>query len=127
MRARLRPAVRLRRPALFGQAAYWGAAAYITGVLVSHFGLPGWSGFLIGVAASTAMAIVFGLVIAQKKGIYFSMITFAFAEIVYFVVNQLPHYTGGEDGLHDILRGRLFGISLANDRVFYYVALVFVG
>jgi len=111
----------------FGQAAYWGAAAYITGVLVSHFGLPSWSGFLIGVAATTAMAIVFGLIIAQKKGIYFSMITFAFAEIVYFVVNQFPHYTGGEDGLHDVFRGSLFGISLANDRVFYYLALFFVG
>ncbi len=110
----------------FGQAAYWGTAAYITGVLVSKLGLPGWAGFVMGAAASTVLGIIFGFVIAQKKGIYFSMITFAFAEIVYFVVNQLPRYTGGEDGLHDILRGRIFGLSLANDRVFYYVALIFV-
>lgn len=110
----------------FGQAAYWGAAAYITGVLVSHFGLPAWSGFLLGVVGSTAISIVFGFIIAQKKGIYFSMITFAFAEIVYFVVNQFAAYTGGEDGLHDVFRGSMFGISLANDRVFYYLALFFV-
>jgi branched-chain amino acid transport system permease protein len=110
----------------FGQAAYWGTAAYVTGVLVSKFGLPGWSGFLLGVVASTTLGIVFGFIIAQKKGIYFSMITFAFAQIVYFVVNQFPKYTGGEDGLHDVLRGRLFGISLADDRVFYYLALGFV-
>ncbi len=110
----------------FGQAAYWGAAAYITGVLVSKAGLPAWSAFLLGVAATTALGVIFGFIIAQKKGIYFSMITFAFAQIVYFVVNQFPSLTGGEDGLHDVLRGRLFGISLADDRVFYYLALVFV-
>jgi len=110
----------------FGQAAYWGAAAYITGILISKAGLPAWSGFLIGVAVTTALGIAFGFIIAQKKGIYFSMITFAFAEIVYFVVNQFPAYTGGEDGLHDVLRGRLFGISLADDRVFYYLALALV-
>jgi branched-chain amino acid transport system permease protein len=109
----------------FGQAAYWGAAAYATGVLVSKFGLPGWAAFPIGVAASTALSVVFGFIIAQKKGVYFSMITFAIAQIVYFVVNQLPAYTGGEDGLHDVFRGRIFSISLADDRVFYYVALSF--
>jgi branched-chain amino acid transport system permease protein len=110
----------------FGQAAYWGASAYITGVLIARFGLPAWSGFLLGVIATTLLGIVFGFIIAQKKGIYFSMITFAFAEIVYFVVNQCAAYTGGEDGLHDVFRGTLFGLSLADDRVFYYLALALV-
>jgi branched-chain amino acid transport system permease protein len=109
----------------FGQAAYWGAAAYATGVLVSKFGWPGWAALPIGVTATTALSVVFGFIIAQKKGVYFSMITFAIAQIVYFVVNQLPAYTGGEDGLHDVFRGRVFSISLADDRVFYYVTLGF--
>src|SRR5216683_4298554 len=47
----------------FGQAAYWGAAAYITGVLVSKAGLPAWSAFLLGVAATTALGVVFGFII----------------------------------------------------------------
>lgn len=110
----------------FGQAAYWGAAAYLTGVLISRFGLPNWEGFLCGVAGGTALAALFGVIIAQKKGIYFSMITFAIAQIVYFVVNELAPYTGGEDGLHDVARGTLFGLDLGSDRVFYYVALGFV-
>ncbi|MFC7398370.1 ABC transporter permease [Chelatococcus sp. GCM10030263] len=110
----------------FGQAAYWGASAYITGVLVAKFGFAGWEGFLLGVALSTLMGLLFGFIIAQKKGIYFSMITFAFAQIVYFVVNQFAAYTGGEDGLHDVFRGEIFGFSLQNDRVFYYVALALV-
>jgi branched-chain amino acid transport system permease protein len=110
----------------FGQAAYWGASAYITGVLVAKFGFAGWEGFLVGVALSTLIGVLFGFIIAQKKGIYFSMITFAFAQIVYFVVNQFADYTGGEDGLHDVFRGTLFGFSLQDDRVFYYVALAMV-
>jgi branched-chain amino acid transport system permease protein len=110
----------------FGQAAYWGASAYLAGVLVSKFGFPGWVGFLIAVAAVTALGGALGFVIARKKGIYFSMITFAVAELVYFVVNELPAYTGGEDGLHDVARGSLFGLSLASDMTFYYVALAVV-
>jgi branched-chain amino acid transport system permease protein len=109
----------------FGQAAYWGAAAYATGVLVSKFAWPAWAAFPIGIAATTGLSVVFGFIIAQKKGVYFSMITFAIAQIIYFIVNQLPAYTGGEDGLHDVFRGRIFSISLADDRVFYYVALGF--
>lgn len=110
----------------FGQAAYWGAAAYVTGVLISKFGVVGWAGFLVGVVASTMVAALFSLIIARKKGIYFSMITFAFAQIVYFAVNQLAPWTGGEDGLHDVVRGRLLGIELQDDRVFYYLALAIV-
>jgi branched-chain amino acid transport system permease protein len=78
------------------------------------------------VALSTAIGILFGFVVARKKGIYFSMITFAFAAIVYFIVNQFPNYTGGEDGLHGVIRSTLFGLDLRDDRVFYYVCLAFV-
>jgi branched-chain amino acid transport system permease protein len=108
----------------FGQAAYWGGAAYSTGVLISKFGFDPWLGLVVGVAFSTLVGLVFGFLIARKKGIYFSMITFAFAQVVYFVVNQFPSYTGGEDGLHNVFRGTLFGIDLKNDRIFYYVCLV---
>jgi branched-chain amino acid transport system permease protein len=110
----------------FGQAAYWGSAAYITGVLVSHFGFVSWEAFLLGVVGSTAMGTLFGFIIARKKGIYFSMITFAFAQVIYFMVNQLSWLTGGEDGLHDVFRGTLFGFSLTDDRVFYYLCLILV-
>jgi len=110
----------------FGQAVFWGGSAYATGVLVAKFGAPNWLAFLGGVGISTAMGLIFGLIIAQKKGIYFSMITFAFAQIVYFIVNELPAYTGGEDGLHDVFRGTLFGIDLKNNVVFYYLCLAIV-
>lgn len=72
------------------------------------------------------IAAVFGALISRKQDIYFSMVTFALAEIVYFVINQTPQYTGGEDGLHGIARGSLFGLSLENQITYYYLALFVV-
>jgi branched-chain amino acid transport system permease protein len=110
----------------FGQAAYWGGSAYITGILISRLHYPMWIGFAGGVVIATLVALVFGALIARKKGIYFSMVTFALAEIVYFVINQSPRYTGGEDGLHGITRGSIFGVSLENQVTFYYAALAVI-
>jgi branched-chain amino acid transport system permease protein len=110
----------------FGQQAYWGTAAYVTGVLAVKFGVAAWLALLIGVAVSTVLGLLLGLIVARKKGIYFSMITFAISSIIYFAVNQFADFTGGEDGLHGLLRGTLFGLDLQNDRVFYYVCLVVV-
>ena len=110
----------------FGQAAYWGISAYATGVLMVKFNVAMPLAVIIGVLLSTGVGVLFGLIVARKKGIYFSMITFAFAAIVYFVVNQFPNYTGGEDGLHGVVRTTLLGLDLTDDRVFYYVCLALV-
>jgi branched-chain amino acid transport system permease protein len=111
----------------FGQAAYWGTSAYVTGILMVWAGVPMALAAVLGVLASTAMGTLFGFIVARKKGIYFSMITFAFASVVYFVVNQFPGLTGGEDGLHGVTRTTLLGLDLKNDRVFYYACLALVG
>ena len=68
-----------------------------------------------------------GLIAIRRQGIYFAMITLAMAQMIYFVCLQAP-FTGGEDGLQGVPRGKLFGlISLANDLTMYYVVLaVFV-
>ncbi|GHU29304.1 branched-chain amino acid ABC transporter permease [Betaproteobacteria bacterium] len=110
----------------FGQAAYWGTAAYVMGVLAMTFGAPTWLAFIAGVAISTTLGLFFGLILARKKGIYFSMITFAISAIIAFVVNQFADYTGGEDGLHGLSRGTLFGMDLQNDRVYYHVCMAIV-
>ncbi len=108
----------------FGQGAYWGGAAYLTGIAIAELGLPSWIGLPVGIAVTTAIAALLGLLVTRKQGIYFAMVTFALTEIVYFVVNQLPQYTGGENGLHGVVRGTLLGLPLNNDLVFYYLALV---
>ena len=111
----------------FGHAAYLGMAAYVTGWMVRSAGLSPELGVLVGVLAAACTGLLVGLIAIRRQGIYFAMITLAMAQMVYFVFLQAP-FTGGEDGLQGVPRGNLFGLlSLADDRVLYYVVLaVFV-
>jgi len=69
---------------------------------------------------------VFGVLAIRRQGIYFAMITLALAQMMFFVALQAK-FTGGEDGLQGVPRGKLFGvIDLSNDLTMYYVALVIV-
>lgn len=111
----------------FGHAAYFGAAAYATGWLVRSAGWPPELGVLAGTGIAAAVGAVVGLIAIRRQGIYFAMVTLALAQMVYFVFLQAP-FTGGEDGLQGVPRGKLLGLlPLADDRVLYYVVLaVFV-
>ncbi len=107
----------------FGHAAFFGGAAYITGHALKAWGLP----FELGLVAGTAFAAVIGYVIGglaiRRQGIYFTMITLALSQMLYFVFLQAP-FTGGEDGLQSIPRGKLLGmLDLGNDLTMYYVVL----
>jgi len=111
----------------FGHAAYLGAAAYVTGWLVKQAHLPPELGVLAGTAVAGLCGLVIGLIAIRRQGIYFAMVTLAMAQMIYFVFLQAP-FTGGEDGLQGVPRGKLFGLlPLEDDRVLYYVVLaVFV-
>jgi branched-chain amino acid transport system permease protein len=111
----------------FGHAAFLGAAAYFTGWLVRSAGWSPELGVLGGTLGAAAIGLVVGLIAIRRQGIYFAMVTLAMAQMVYFVWLQAP-FTGGEDGLQGVPRGKLFGLlSLANDLTLYYVVLaVFV-
>ncbi len=111
----------------FGHAAYLGAAAYATGWLVRSAGWSPELGVLAGTLIAGACGLAVGLIAIRRQGIYFAMVTLAMAQMIYFVFLQAP-FTGGEDGLQGVPRGKLFGLlSLADDKVLYYVVLaVFV-
>ena len=110
----------------FGHAAFFGSAGYVTGYLLSSKGLTPELGILAGVAASSLLGLVVGALAIRRQGIYFSMITLALAQMVYFAALRSP-FTGGEDGLQGVPRGRLFGaIDLADDLTLYYVVLAIV-
>jgi branched-chain amino acid transport system permease protein len=77
----------------------------------------------MGTLAAAALGFVVGSLVVRRQGIYFSMITLALAQLMYFVYLEAS-FTGGEDGLQAIPRGRLFGvINLENDLSLYYVVL----
>ncbi|GLW06974.1 branched-chain amino acid ABC transporter permease [Microtetraspora sp. NBRC 13810] len=106
----------------FGHAAFWGGAAYISGLIALNTGLPFPVAVLGGAAGAALLALPIGYLSVRRSGIYFAMVTLAFAQMVYFVVNQWRDVTGGENGLQGIPR-EFFGLDLSDPFYFYYFAL----
>jgi branched-chain amino acid transport system permease protein len=107
----------------FGHAVYLGIGGYVIGVLAKegvNGGLVQWP---LALALSGLFALGVGALSLRTRGVYFIMITLAFAQVVYYVANGLDRY-GGDDGL-TIQRRSDFGglINLSNRTVFYYLCL----
>jgi branched-chain amino acid transport system permease protein len=110
----------------FGHAAFFGGAGYIAGYAIKSLGLPTELGLILGTAFAALVGLVMGGLAIRRQGIYFTMITLALAQMLYFVFLQAP-FTGGEDGLQGVPRGRLLGmLDLGNDLTMYYVVLAIV-
>jgi branched-chain amino acid transport system permease protein len=107
----------------FGHAAFFGAAGYVAGQALKVWGLPTEAGLLLGTLTGALIGLVMGLLAIRRQGIYFTMITLALAQMLFFVALQAP-FTGGEDGLQGIPRGALLGvIDLTSDMTLYYLVL----
>jgi len=107
----------------FGHAAFFGAAAYVTGHAAKEWGFTPELAILLGAAAAAALGAAIGALAIRRQGLYFAMITLALAQIVYFYAVQAP-WTHGEDGLQAIPRGKLFGLfSLADPWALYLFVL----
>jgi branched-chain amino acid transport system permease protein len=107
----------------FGHAAFLGGAAYAAGHALKVWGAPTELGLLVGVIAGAVLGVVMGALAIRRSGIYFSMITLALAQMLYFFFLQAG-FTGGEDGLQSVPRGKLLGlVDLQSDITLYYVVL----
>ncbi len=106
----------------FGHAAFWGSSAYATGIIAIETGLPFYVAVLGGAVVAALIAVPIALLSVRRTGIYFAMVTLAFAQLIYFVANQWRSVTGGENGLQGIPR-EAFGWDLADSFYFYYAAL----
>jgi branched-chain amino acid transport system permease protein len=125
----------------FGHAMFLGTAGYVTAHLlkVGRIDLPVWYetwitiplpplppefGIVGGVIISALLGWITGYVSIRRQGIYFSMITLALSQLLYFVYLQTP-FTHGEDGIQGIPQGKLFFfIDLSQPTVLYYVVLI---
>jgi branched-chain amino acid transport system permease protein len=107
----------------FGHAAFFGGASYIAGHALKVWGVPTELGLLLGVIFAALMGLLVGKLAIRRQGIYFTMITLALSQMLYFLWLQAG-FTGGEDGLQGIPRGRLLGlVDLSNDLNLYYMVL----
>ena len=107
----------------FGHAAFFGAGAYMVAILAAEGITSLWIAWPVAVAVAGLAALVIGAISLRTRGVYFIMITLAFAQMMYYVFVSLKAY-GGDDGLS--LPGRSstgLGFSLSNDFAWYYVVL----
>ena len=108
----------------FGHAAYFGSASYVAAHAAKIWGLTPELAVLTGTAAAALLGLVIGSLAIRRQGIYFAMVTLAFAQMVYFAALQLE-FTGGEDGIQSVPRNDLFGlIPLQPNTSLYFFVLV---
>ena len=106
----------------FGHAAYLGVGAYAVGILARHGIDNAWVQWPTALLASALIAFLVGLVSLRTSGVYFIMITLAFAQMLYFLVVSLKTY-GGDDGLTINVRSRVGLVDLSSNVTLYYVVL----
>ena len=113
--------------ASLGHAAYFGAGAYVMGLLTLKAGLGFWLAFPAGVFGAYVVSALFGLIALRTRGSYFLMITLALAQVLWAVAYGWRSMTGGDDGLANIPRPDLgFAGQLVDTHSFYYFTLLIV-
>ena len=109
-----------------GHAAYFGMAAYTTGLLALKAGWTVWLALPAGIAMAALTSIVFGLLALRTRGSYFLMITLALSQVLWGIAFGWRSLTGGDDGLPEVPRPNLsLSWSMSDNTPFYYFVLLF--
>ncbi len=111
----------------FGHALFFGAAGYLAAHAAKVWGLPFELAVLTGTATGALLGLVVGWLAIRRQGIYFAMITLALAQMFYFFCLRAP-FTGGEDGIQAVPRGKLLGVLSLDDnlRMYFVVLAIFL-
>ncbi|MPY67394.1 branched-chain amino acid ABC transporter permease [Deinococcus sp. SDU3-2] len=106
----------------FGHAAFWGSSAYVTAYLLGQ-GQSVPVAMLGGTLSALALAVPIAFLSVRSAGIYFSMITLAFAQMLSFLALQWTDVTGGENGLQGFERPGFLGLDFSDSVTRYYFCL----
>jgi len=104
----------------FGHALFFGGASYATAHAATEWGWPPELAILFGVLAGALLGLAVGVIAIRRQGIYFAMITLALAQMFYFFCLRAD-FTGGENGIQGVPRGKLFGLLPLHMMTMYYV------
>ena len=111
----------------FGQATFFGSAAYVGGYLLKYYGLNVFAALGLGVGVGALSALLVGYLCVQRSGLYFIMLTFALNQLFYFIAYQWTTVTGGEDGMPGIPRPAFPGLDFKNPLTYYvFVSVLFL-
>jgi len=107
----------------FGHAMFLGAAGYFSAHMAKVWGWPPELAIIAAALGAGVIGIITGALAIRRQGIYFSMITLALSQMIYFFCLQAP-FTHGEDGIQAVPQGKMFGfINLSNQMTLYFVVL----
>jgi branched-chain amino acid transport system permease protein len=109
----------------FGHALYFGWASYLAAHSAKVWGFPPELAILTGTLTAAGLGIAAGALAIRRQGIYFAMITLALAQMMYFFALQAK-FTGGEDGIQSVPRGKMFGVINLSDQMTMYVVVVII-
>jgi branched-chain amino acid transport system permease protein len=109
----------------FGHALYFGWASYLSAHAAKVWGLPPEFAILTGAGTAAILGLVAGSLAIRRQGIYFAMITLALAQMMFFFALQVE-FTGGEDGIQAVPRGKMFGFIDLRDQMTMYVVVVVI-
>lgn len=108
----------------FGHAAFFGVGGYTMAILISEGVISGWIGFPVAIGAAALLAVLIGAICLRTQGVYFIMITLAFAQMLFYLANSIKAY-GGDEGLNIYERSQFgLGIELFNDTHLYYLVML---
>jgi branched-chain amino acid transport system permease protein len=108
----------------FGHALFFGWASYLSAYSAKAWGFPPELAILTGAATGAVLGVISGMLAIRRQGIYFAMVTLALAQMMFFFALQAK-FTGGEDGIQSVPRGKLFGLfNLADQMTMYALVLV---
>jgi len=114
----------------FGHAAFLGIGSYLTGIGIVHYAMPWGAAILVGVIGAAIGGLLMGFLAIRTRGIYFSMVTLALGQIVFYCFYKAESLTGGENGLRGVRvdNFNILGITVdfLNPLVKYYIILFFV-
>ena len=111
----------------FGQATFFGSAAYVAGYLLKQIGADVFTALGAGIGVGAVSALAVGYLCVQRSGIYFIMLTFALNQLFYFIAYQWTSVTGGEDGMPGVPRPALLGIDFRDPIAYYaFVSVLFL-
>lgn len=111
----------------FGHAAFFGTAAYATGLTFLHWTTDVFVGLVVGIIAAGILALMIGYITLRRTGIYFSILTLAFGEMLHkAALSIFSDYTGGDNGLTGLEKATFFGHHMSDQAVYYFCTIILI-
>jgi branched-chain amino acid transport system permease protein len=105
----------------FGQAAFYGLSGYTVAMLITKAHFNFWLSLLAGIVMAIILGIIIGYFCVRLRGIYFSILTLAFGQLLFFVIYKWHDFTGGDDGIQGV-----FPPDLLKSPIHYYFFILVV-